>query len=175
MKSIKTLALALMAMLAIGAASCNKDKTSDKANDSTACTLDSIMAVAVTGEVAVLDCDTIMHADTKFETPVVLCFIAENAPTCAPLTEPLAKLAADNEGNLAVITADLAACPATAAAFDVEYVPTVVVFYPGSEPQTYAGLDTFLDADLAKKSVEEQAQGIYDKLLFYSGINDPED
>lgn len=166
-----------MATLAFGAVSCNKEKTTEKTDEPvTVDCLDSLMGVALAGEVAELNCDSVITADTKVKTPTVICFIAEDAPACAPLLAPLEKLAADNENNVAVITVDVNACPATAASFGLDdetpLVPCVVILTPNGETQTYADLSCFITPALEKKSAEEQADGIYATLAKYAGIKD---
>lgn len=165
-----------MAALAFGFVSCDKEKNAGKTDEAEAvCTLDSIMDVAANGEVAVLNCDSVLTTDTKVETTTVVCFIAEDAPACAPLTEPMQRLAADNEGKVAVITVDATACPNTAANFGLDsetpLVPCVVILTPDGAMQTYPDLGCFVTPALEKKSAEEQAEGIYSTLLKYAGIN----
>ncbi|MDE7376197.1 MAG: hypothetical protein K2N16_05055 [Muribaculaceae bacterium] len=177
MKVFKTLLFAGMAALAFGAASCDKEKKANNTNESeSVCTLDSIMDVAAKGEVAQLNCDSVLTTDTKVETTTVICFVAEDAPACAPLQEPMARLAADNEGKVAVIAVDVTACPKTAASFGLDeetpLVPCVVILNPDGEMQTYPDLGSFITPALEKKSAEEQADGIYATLLKYAGINE---
>lgn len=179
MKALKTIYLAAIGILAFGAASCNKDKdnTSTDSPEATS-VLDSIMEVTAQGEVAQLDTDNQLKSDTEVETTTVVCFVAEDAPTCAPLKEPLEKLASENEGSVAVITVDVLACPITAADFgldpDTPLVPCVAVLTPGEDVVLYTGLDNFLPSDMANKPVEVQAETIYANLLNYAGLTETE-
>lgn len=177
MKAIKTLCLAALAIFAIGATSCDKQKeTKTEPATEAVNPLDSIMEITAKGEVAELTCDTILTPSTKVETTTVICFIAENAPACAPLQEPIAKLAAEGEGKVAVITADVTACPITAASFgldaDMPLVPCVVILDTNGDTQTYPDLSSFITPELEKKSAEEQAAGIYATLANYAGITE---
>lgn len=179
MKAFKTILFAAIGILAFGAAACSKDKDGAAAGSTEAATaLDSIMDVAAQGEVAQLDVDNLLKSDTEVETTTVVCFIAENAPTCAPLQQPLERLASENAGHVAVITVDVLACPITAADFgldtDTPLVPCVAILTPSEEMMLYTGLDSFLPSSMANKPVEVQADAIYANLLSCAGLTDNE-
>lgn len=180
MKAFKTLLFAAVAMLAIGAASCDKGKKSEeqpKPNSTNV--LDSVMDVASKGVVAELNCDTVLTTDTKVENATVVYFYAQNAPSCAPLNEPMSKLASDNEGKVAVIAVDVASCPKTAANFGLDeetpLVPHVVILFPDGGSQAYPEIGDFIAPELKDKTAEEQAEGIYANLLKYTGLTESND
>lgn len=168
-----------MAMLAIGATSCNKGKEAketEAAETTETNSFETIMDEALSGKVAYLNCDTVFTPETEVEKPTVVYFYAVNAPSCAPLKTPMEELAYQNEGKVAVIAVDVAAYPKTSESFgldaDLPLVPCVVVLFPNGKTKTYSERNDFITADLEEKTVDEQANGIYANLVRYAGLDD---
>lgn len=63
--------------------------------------------------------------------------------------------AAKFDGKVAFLSVDIDKCPATAAAFGVQAVPTVVILCPDGKTSTFVGTQDLLPADKFFKVVQD--------------------
>lgn len=139
----KILFIAAAALLAMTACS-KKDNTREA--EQAAAEQTALAEEAVTGQsgtVTDLADDNTWRPDTKVDVLTVLDF---NATWCGPCKQlkPAFETAAQAFPQARFVSVDVDRNPATAAAFEVEAVPTVIFFLPDGTQKKYIGTDELL-------------------------------
>ena len=125
-----------------------------EAAENTVAQLDAALAVA-NGKVSELDNDEVLRPDVKVAELTVVDFNATWCGPCKMLAPVFEQAAAKFEGKVAFLSVDLDKCPATAAAFGVQAVPTVVILRPDGKTSTFVGTQDLLPADKFFKVVQD--------------------
>ncbi|WP_369205547.1 thioredoxin [Streptomyces sp. PU-14G] len=75
----------------------------------------------------------------RSEVPVLVDFTAAWCPPCRMVAPVLARIAAEREGRLKVVSLDVDRNPATQAAYGVLSMPTLVLFRDGEPTRSVVG------------------------------------
>lgn len=148
----KILFAAAVAMMALSSCGSKEAKEADAAQDAQQT---EEVAPAETSAVVELADDNAYRPDTKVEGLVVLDFNATWCGPCKMLAPVFEQAAAKFEGKVAFLSVDIDKCPATAAAFGVQAVPTVVILRPDGKTSTFVGTQDLLPADKFFKVVQD--------------------
>lgn len=149
--------LVVMAVAALSAVSCGKAekavsetvKADEVAQTEAAANTVTNTAEAIdeaTGTVINLDNDQAFRPSIKVDALTVLDF---NATWCGPckMLHPVFEAAAKTfAGKVRFVSVDIDKLPATATAFDVQAVPTVVIMRPDGKTQRFVGTQQLLPA-----------------------------
>lgn len=137
---MKKFLLLIAAVLALASMmmSCSGTKTGEATDENVLAPLpDSVY-------VQKLENDSLLRPDTKVERLTVLDF---NAVWCGPcqLLKPSFHAAADSlHGKVDFYSVDIDSMRATADAFKIQAVPTIVILSPADTVRTYLGLDPYI-------------------------------
>ncbi|MDE6333088.1 MAG: thioredoxin family protein [Muribaculaceae bacterium] len=161
----------IAALAAMSLASCSKSESKSEADKATATetqavaddnTADDNTADAVQpmwsaqkyGEVESLADDNVLRPDTKVSGLTIVDF---NATWCVPCKQfaPVFDESAKKYEGVHFVSADIDKLPATAQAFQIEAVPTVVFIKPDGTTLRFVGTEDLLPADKFEKLVNE--------------------
>lgn len=156
--------LFIAALAAMSLASCAKSESKTEAAEATETTevLDDNTADEVMpqwsaekyGEVEELADDSALRPDTKVSGLTIVDF---NATWCVPCKQfaPVFDESAKKYEGVHFVSADIDKLPATAQAFEIEAVPTVVFIKPDGSTLRFVGTEDLLPADKFEKLVNE--------------------
>lgn len=159
---MKKMIYAVMAFAAIAATSCGKaQEAAESVNEVTEAASDAAASATETFEAATgngvteLSDDNALRPDTKVAKLTVVDF---NATWCGPckMLAPVFEQAAEKfAGKVDFVSVDIDKCTATANAFSVQAVPTVVILRPDGKSVSYVGTQDLLPAEKFEKIVSD--------------------
>ena len=74
------------------------------------------------------------------QTPVLVDFYGDNCPPCIQMTPVLAKLASEYQGKVRFVRINVENNPAACARYNVQTMPTFVLFKGGKVADSYTGI-----------------------------------
>lgn len=158
--------IVMIAVAAFGLASCARtqkavDETVKEtaeatavASENTVINTSEILGEAA-GDVVNLTDDNVFRPSSKVDALTVLDF---NATWCGPckMLHPVFEAAAKTfAGKVRFVSVDIDNLPQTAAAFDVQAVPTVIVLRPDGKSERFVGTQDLLPAEKFEKIVRD--------------------
>lgn len=157
-----------MAMTAVSCSSSSKENAAETNAETEAATQAELTApVPAVEEAGVINLkdDNLFRPDTKVSVPTVLDFNAVWCVPCKKLAPAFHQAAEDFAGKINFYSVDIDSCRTTAAAFNVQSVPTVVILTPDGQTQTHVGLGPFLTPEqLQNTSGDDTTKAILAKL-----------
>lgn len=159
---MKKIIYAVMAFAAIASASCgNAQKAADSVNEVAEAASDAAASAAETVEAVVaggvqdLTDDNSLRPDTKVAKLTVIDFNATWCGPCKQLAPVFEQTAEKFAGKVDFVSVDIDKFSATAGAFGVQAVPTVVILRPDGKSVSYVGTQDLLPAEKFEKIVSD--------------------